>query len=1425
MALASGITLSAAPAAAQTGTALTVTGFGDANGTCNVNGATGTCPTLRSAVAYAAATGDSGSPYSISLPAGHYTLTKPFGEGAGGGGSLEIVDGTSVTISGAGATSTVVEASALLSTTLIVDNGGTAALQGVTIDGGRGAVSAGVIDNAGDLTISGSTVSGGMDEGAGGGGIFNESSGSLHIQSGTLLTGNVATSGGNGTGGALDNAGTADVTGATISGNSSGDSGAGIFNDTGAHLTLGDTVVSGNGAGDSGGGIYNRGTLSVTGGQISGNQADKVSGGGVYNDSTGSLTLTGVTVSGNSAAQGGGVYNAALLDGTTGATLTGAVISGNDAASAGGGVDNVGDMTITGSTISGNSVGSTGGGIYNNGALAMVNSTLTRNTTQNEPDATALYNDSSGTANLSFDTLADNPGASGTSTLYNNNSTSGTTVNLVSSILAYAPGLQCAGSAVNDVRGNLFGDTSCDVEGPHGDPQLLPLAQNGTNVPETMALFSTAASPSPALGTTNGPCKDFDNNTVITDENGGSRPRPGGQESTFCDAGAFQLQSGTSTLNTGSSSGADVTLTVLTEGGDPAYGDGPGACSTPSGGIANCGTLRAAVQYADDHPATKVAVELASGEYQLSGEGGALHVTNGEGGTNLTIVGPGAGQTVIEGAGGLGDDILSIDSGATVVLQGVTLDGGSGGSGDGSGAGDVLNGGTLTVTNSTIAGGSAANTGASLGGGIQNAAGASLTLGSGALLDGNVGAFDGGAGGGLANAGTATLTGAVVAENSASGHGGGIFNTGSLTLTNSQVNLNSTPTGGSGGGLANQSSGFVSATGTVFLGNSSIGEGALGGAVYNSGGFAPFVHPRIQASGMTLDGVTVSDSSANGGRGGGVYNDLSGDLTLSGSTVSGNSADSEGGGIFNQGSLGIDHSTLSGNSAVQNDGGGVFNGQSGRLTMVNSTLTANSTAGTDPTDATAFYNEFGTASLSFDTLAGNAGNFNAATLYTGKTVQLPMFSDILAYGTGRQCIVDETPLDGGGNVVGDTTCQLADGEQNLDPLLLPLQVSGGTLQTMPLVGTDSPAVNTSTPPCTDAADNPVTDDERGSARPSTINNVSGCDAGAFQLAGQEQPPPVFSLTPPTVTAVSPAFGPPAGGNPVVITGTGFSTTPGGTTFVFGANPATGVTCSSSTTCDVTAPAGALGAVDVRATVGGLTSATNPGDVYTYVTPPPTGGGGGGPSQLVCSENLQTRFVCQAYLDLQGRTVDPQGVLTWANGLIAGTFTRPQVVLGIDESIEYRTNTIASWYRSYLNRAPDAGGAQFFLLALESGFTQEQLQAQMLGSPEYLARSGGTNSSWLSAVYQSVLNRPIDPAGQALWTAALSHLSRQQVALILLNSPEHEGQLVGSWYARFLHRPVDPGSLSAWVNAMSHGASDEVVIAAIVGSTEYLSHVP
>jgi YVTN family beta-propeller protein len=84
---------------------------------------------------------------------------------------------------------------------------------------------------------------------------------------------------------------------------------------------------------------------------------------------------------------------------------------------------------------------------------------------------------------------------------------------------------------------------------------------------------------------------------------------------------------------------------------------------------------------------------------------------------------------------------------------------------------------------------------------------------------------------------------------------------------------------------------------------------------------------------------------------------------------------------------------------------------------------------------------------------------------------------------------------------------------------------------------------------------------------------------------------------PTVTAIIPFSGSTAGSQVETITGTGFVV--GATTIAFGSTAGTSVSCTSSTTCVTTSPAGAAGVVDITITTPGGTSPTTTSDQFTY----------------------------------------------------------------------------------------------------------------------------------------------------------------------------------------------------------------------------------
>ena len=269
-------------------------------------------------------------------------------------------------------------------------------------------------------------------------------------------------------------------------------------------------------------------------------------------------------------------------------------------------------------------------------------------------------------------------------------------------------------------------------------------------------------------------------------------------------------------------------------------------------------------------------------------------------------------------------------------------------------------------------------------------------------------------------------------------------------------------------------SGNVSMTGlTMAEGDGAVETGSqeAGGAVYNGGGI------------LTLNNCTMTTNQAK--KGGGVFNNAGGTLAINGSTLILNSAQgsTDGGGVYNLGTMIVTNSTIHNNSAT-GFGGGVFNA-GGTLTLNNVTITENAAGGSN--DGGGIATSGGTVNISNTILANN-----------------------IASGPNDDCF--GILVSSGYNIVEDIdgcTGLVATDITLTDPMLGPLQNNGGlTLTQLPLVG--SIAVEGGDPTagvCEDL-------DQRGLARP----QGTFCDIGAVEVFPNC---PVITLSPDVLPTILP----------------------------------------------------------------------------------------------------------------------------------------------------------------------------------------------------------------------------------------------------------------------------------------------------------------
>ena len=233
------------------------------------------------------------------------------------------------------------------------------------------------------------------------------------------------------------------------------------------------------------------------------------------------------------------------------------------------------------------------------------------------------------------------------------------------------------------------------------------------------------------------------------------------------------------------------------------------------------------------------------------------------------------------------------------------------------------------------------------------------------------------------------------------------------------------------------------------------------------------------------------------------------------------------------------------------------------------------------------------------------------------------------------------------------------------------------------------------------------------------------------------------------------------------------------------------------------------------------------------------------------------FPAVTYPSMVGRPVDPGGEDMFTSFLDKGG-THQQMIRVIAHSDEYRAKNIATFYYTYLQRAPDASGMKSWLDQAKHGLSLDQIERAIAGSPEFIqlhanpmhakpspfpplnhdtvnrpsqnapiidASADASNQAFVTALYQTALNRQPDPAGVEYFDNLLAHhKSPTQVAGFLMSSNEFVQDEVGKLYQSYLCRDADPVGLNYWSDKILHGATIDEIVTGLVGSDEFLNMV-
>ena len=223
----------------------------------------------------------------------------------------------------------------------------------------------------------------------------------------------------------------------------------------------------------------------------------------------------------------------------------------------------------------------------------------------------------------------------------------------------------------------------------------------------------------------------------------------------------------------------------------------------------------------------------------------------------------------------------------------------------------------------------------------------------------------------------------------------------------------------------------------------------------------------------------------------------------------------------------------------------------------------------------------------------------------------------------------------------------------------------------------------------------------------------------------------------------------------------------------------------------------------------------------------TGSGGGPLADPVV-------FVTQQYVDFLRRTPDSAGLNYWVGRLNAGTSSRAEVIESLMYSGEFRGRfgPLVRLYTAYFQRLPDYAGLMYWFDAMYpssgTGKSITQVSDAFAQSSEFVNTYGPLdNTGFINRVYQNVLGRSPDTAGQAYWLAQLNGgMPRGQVMLGFSESTENQNAsanslLITMGYVGMLRRTPDPAGHAWWLAEVNAGRASVLgLINGFLSSSEY-----
>ena len=202
-----------------------------------------------------------------------------------------------------------------------------------------------------------------------------------------------------------------------------------------------------------------------------------------------------------------------------------------------------------------------------------------------------------------------------------------------------------------------------------------------------------------------------------------------------------------------------------------------------------------------------------------------------------------------------------------------------------------------------------------------------------------------------------------------------------------------------------------------------------------------------------------------------------------------------------------------------------------------------------------------------------------------------------------------------------------------------------------------------------------------------------------------------------------------------------------------------------------------------------------------------------------------KFVFGVYRDLLKRNPSAQEMRTHVADMFAGQ-TRRDIALILLRSEEAQKGFNQEMFQQFLQVNPTVAEQKYWTHIADSTKNRQDVLAGFLSSDRFVETTGESHGEYVNGLFSSLFQREATVIELNHWVALLNSqtVTRFTVAHGILNEKEFRDQWAMKWHERLLGRQADELALDFSLEQLINGESHEEVIAEIISSRDYFTHV-